>query len=306
MYFPYFRGKQFELIALRENAELLSGSDIIPIIEPVRASLSGLKRCIDTLMEHDCEFILVGNPLFGEMKEDNEPIVSDVLPAVTEYSKCSIGYLVGYQTNFEIIPNSADILHYADRNGRDVARGIEDTGVNVGRHVYFGNKSARYRRNFTGDHENILIQDGFFRRKNREYPPSEFFSDVHLEFSQISMDGFGDFLIVGDDYSDEGGPAWTVAIHLTYFDDEEEGEMYIKHYKSDPPHSQTDPGGKFLEALGKLVEDANTQGSKIRNTQAVQEFFELHDRSHFPGLGYVKKLSMQHHLEIFSEFLNTL
>ena len=30
------------------------------------------------------------------------------------------------------------------------------------------------------------------------------------------MDGFGDFLIVGDDYSDTGGPAYAVAIHLTF------------------------------------------------------------------------------------------
>jgi hypothetical protein len=30
------------------------------------------------------------------------------------------------------------------------------------------------------------------------------------------MDGFGDFLIVGDDYSESGGPAYAIAIHLTF------------------------------------------------------------------------------------------
>lgn len=34
MYFPYFRGKQYELITLRENAHRLGGTGIIPIIEP--------------------------------------------------------------------------------------------------------------------------------------------------------------------------------------------------------------------------------------------------------------------------------
>lgn len=39
MYFPYLRGRQYELIALREllaNNKL--GNNVIPIIEPVRLS----------------------------------------------------------------------------------------------------------------------------------------------------------------------------------------------------------------------------------------------------------------------------
>ena len=37
MYFPYLRGRQFELIALRELLENdLIGDKIIPIIEPIK------------------------------------------------------------------------------------------------------------------------------------------------------------------------------------------------------------------------------------------------------------------------------
>jgi hypothetical protein len=42
MYHPYFRGKQFELITIRESAKLLSDYKFIPIIEPVRESLGSL------------------------------------------------------------------------------------------------------------------------------------------------------------------------------------------------------------------------------------------------------------------------
>ena len=39
MYFPYFRGRQYELIALRELAQKkLIGSLIIPVVEPVKNS----------------------------------------------------------------------------------------------------------------------------------------------------------------------------------------------------------------------------------------------------------------------------
>ncbi len=35
MYHPYFRGKQFELITIREMAALLAEKNFVPVIEPV-------------------------------------------------------------------------------------------------------------------------------------------------------------------------------------------------------------------------------------------------------------------------------
>jgi len=35
---------------------------------------------------------------------------------------------------------------------------------------------------------------------------------------------------------------------------------------------------------------------------AVNEFRQLHANGHFPGLGYVKKLSMKHHIETLADF----
>jgi hypothetical protein len=51
MYFPYFRGKQFELILLRELAGFLKGKKIHPIIEPVRDNITGLLRTLDACEE---------------------------------------------------------------------------------------------------------------------------------------------------------------------------------------------------------------------------------------------------------------
>jgi hypothetical protein len=58
--------------------------------------------------------------------------------------------------------------------------------------------------------------------------------------------------------------------------------------------------GKFAEALSKLVADVKANPNLIYKSNAVTEYFELHSKKHFPGLGYVKKLSMQHHIELMA------
>ena len=58
MYYPYFRGKQFELIAIRESARVISDSGFVPIIEPVRESLVGLNKALKSLTELNAEAIV--------------------------------------------------------------------------------------------------------------------------------------------------------------------------------------------------------------------------------------------------------
>ena len=118
------------------------------------------------------------------------------------------------------------------------------------------------------------------------------------------MNGFGDFLIVGNDYSETGGPAYTVAIHLTFIDPEKDDEMYIHHFKSNRQDTPKDPAGKFAEALDKLLTELQSPTNKIQETSAIQEFKSFHSRRHFPGLGYVKKLSMKHHIETLANYFS--
>ena len=52
MYYPYLRGKQFELILLRENAEFLEKNRIHPIIEPVKSDFTALTRAMEVINEN--------------------------------------------------------------------------------------------------------------------------------------------------------------------------------------------------------------------------------------------------------------
>ena len=70
MYFPYLRGRQFELIAIRELVEKSLLSDaIIPIIEPVKLS-SALTKTMSIFGKSNRELGLVRNPLVGSMRKD--------------------------------------------------------------------------------------------------------------------------------------------------------------------------------------------------------------------------------------------
>jgi hypothetical protein len=89
---------------------------------------------------------------------------------------------------------------------------------------------------------------------------------------------------------------------LTFIDSDKDDEMHIYHFKSDRQDTPTDPAGKFSEALNKLINKLNAPGNKIFESTAIAEFRQLHARRHFPGLGYLKKLSMKHHIETLSNY----
>jgi hypothetical protein len=99
-----------------------------------------------------------------------------------------------------------------------------------------------------------------------------------------------------------GGPAYAVAIHLTFIDPDLDDSMQIYHFVSDRQDTPTDPAGKFAEALAKMITALDKPGSKVLETSAVKEYRALHKEGHFPGLGYVKKLSMNHHIETLANY----
>lgn len=310
MYYPYFRGKQYELITIRENAELMSQSSIIPIIEPVKRSLSGLRKALEALVAQNARFVLVANPLHGELNGGAEELQSGIIEGLlADYEYCQLGFIVDSNTSLDDIQafcqrqnKAVSIIHYGYPRGGELAEAVSEISA-INEHIFIDEccSSRLYRRHFNNDFR-VLIRDGFVKRKNREHPEVEHYSDLHITYEDEGMDGFGDFLTVGDDFMEGGGPAYAIAIHLTYVDPAADNDMFVKHYVSDRTSSPTDPGGKFLEALRKLVDDVNDPESMIFRSEAVGKFLDLHSRGHYPGLGYVKKLSMQHHIELIASF----
>jgi hypothetical protein len=313
MYHPYLRGKQFELILIRDNSDFMANNRMHPIIEPVKEDFKALGRALKLMEEKDVNYTLIINPITGEKPVTTKNILENFIETSDiNFVKMSFGYILNAESNIEdlitLLEKYQDkrfsIIHYGFPNSKAVADRTYNFD-NVKRHIFIDGFAGKlYQRHLKKDGiARILIRDGFkIQRKNSLYPVSEHFSDLQITYPDEGMDGFGDYITVGDAYSETGGPAYAVAIHLTYFD--EDDDMFIYHFISDQTDSPTDPGGKFLEALTKMIHTAESGSSLMFKSKAYNEFKELHDKQHYPGLGYVKKLSMQHHIELIADFLN--
>lgn len=312
MYCPYFRGKQFELSLLREQASFIAQNNIRPILEPVNSNFTPLKRTIQALIDNDSDFVVIINPKYGDLKDNNAPLLRMILEeGFNEYEEMYLGYIVKPDTNLNTLrrdithhhSNNFSIIHYGFPEARRLLPLVTEA-PNVKEHVFIENHSSQlYRRQFGGDGiTRILIRDGFNIMKNADYPDDEHFSDLHLTYTDDNMNGFGDFLIVGDHYVETGGRPYAVAIHITYLN--EDDDMHVRHFISDRTESRADTPGKFQEAVDKLVEELNDENTLLYHSNACNEYIGLCETRHFPQLGYVKKLSMQHHLELMAEFLS--
>jgi len=315
MYHPFLRGKQFELILLREQADLLASSKFVPILEPVKKSLRPLERALMAMEDAGAQVVLIVNPYHGVHTSNDNYLYELITREFSQSENLSIGISLYDTTTRDEVRSllakfenwQPTLIHNGLKNPSAVSQllsATHSTNSNDVRHIFFEKHCGLiYRKKFETAKERVLLKDGFQRQANSRYPDTEFFSDLHLTFGMQGVTGFGDFLTVGDDYSEGGGPAYAVAIHLSFIDVDNDEQMYVHHFKSDRTDSPTDPAGKFAEALTKLAREVNAEDSKILRTDAVEEFLELHKERHFPGLGYAKKLSMQHHIETLASFL---
>ncbi|MHA6688546.1 sce7725 family protein [Mesorhizobium sp. A556] len=312
MYHPYFRGKQFELITIRETAEVMAKAGFVPIIEPVKGTLTGLDRTLKTVCEAGGKAIVIVNPHHGDLAEDGVTISSLLEKGFLDKNGVTAGILLKENTSLAAAwacyekhkAHAPTFIHAGFTEAKALAEILGDS-LKETRHVFFERHCGKlYRKHFKGAYR-ALLRDGFEKRRNADHQkvPVEKFSDLHVTFEEEDMNGFGDFLIVGDDYSEGGGPAYAVAIHLTFINPNDDDIMYIYHFVSSTNDTPTDPGGKFAQALAKLIAKLESGNSKLFESSAIKEFRGLHENGHFPGLGSVKKLSMRHHIETLADFL---
>lgn len=313
MYYPYFRGKQFELLAIRESANLIKEARFVPIIEPVRASPTNLIRALDSLAIEGANAIVVVNPSCGDYSENSGDISDLLQQRYCGLDSIGVGVILTPEMRIEQVDAILDnfknrnvtLIHAGFTGSRVLSEKLANDSLHCGNIFLEDQTNHLYRRYFDGK-PRILVGDGFVQMKNADYPPVDSFSDLHITFEEQNMDGYGDFLTVGNNFSAGGGPAYAVAIHMTFIDPDEDDAMFIYHFKSDTNDTPTDPAGKFSQALDKLIEKLNSGSSHLLETSAVLEFRSLHETGHFPGLGYIKKLSIKHHLETLAAYRNSV
>ena len=303
VYFPIFRGRQFELIALRDLVNMDALSDkIVPIIEPVKFSSTYLKT-IDAFIKKKHELGIIRNPQVGELVNKNiaetdeakEQLNSSLIfPCLYVTSSLADNLAVLNNENRKIndtvlLCDSHDGIHfYKEIIGKEEPKLdlIPDNGD--------FRRSIRHNRVIWADHFNKLPKNSDYAEVN-----DEFFSSDHLYYEEDGYVGFSDYSVIGRDYNESGFAPYAVAIHVVYFN--EDNELRIRHFVSDSNNDIRDPARKFAEAAFKLDEWNKNQQL---NTIGMREFRNDYTHGIYPGLGNVKKWSIMHHLELMSQHLD--
>ncbi|MGJ1317748.1 sce7725 family protein [Sphingobacterium spiritivorum] len=308
MYQPYIRGKQFELIGLKELTQpvlIPSKAKISPIIEPVKDS-STLRNTIKELAGNDINFTVIVNPQVGSFKNAGD-IFEIINSAVGDYRNYQVGVIfhnkIDHTKAINILKEFADaipalsIIHKAEfDNISDILALYQEISTIKYNVINISSTSRRYFRNF--ERGTLVELDDYFnaQTKNSDYlkVDESNFSEEHLYYREEGFEGFADYLAIGEEYSESGFLPYAVAIHLSYVEQETK-KIRIKHFVSDSNNDTSDIAGKFAEALEKLIAWCDqTDYDSI----AIPIYREYYRTGHFPGLGTLKKLSLMNHIDL--------
>lgn len=314
-YYPYFRGRQFELIALREMIDdgVLS-QDIVPIVEPVKVS-STLISTFDRFCKAKRDIAIVVNPEYGSFLDEVMGLPDNRKKEVTEVLRSE-------NVHHAILQNS--MMERIIEMAHERIKLEEGRWLAVYTNGEYLDKSLELCERYGIHYETNLIPDGVaFRRRirtnrisfrdvfrkqprNSDYQnqEDELFTEEHCYAVDEKYDGTGDYSIVGSDYVDSGFAPYAVAIHIVYLG--EKGALRVRHFVSDSNDGIDDPAGKFKEAASKAVKWIAENKSKCPITCGLSQLIDAYEHGMYPGLGSVKKFTIMHHLELMGQILHDM
>jgi len=318
MYFPVLRGKRFELLALRESADLFGRSRLFfPVIEPVRARTlsTDLRRAAEALAGAGVDLGVVVNPTVGELAGSGgaESIVAeiatwppevlarlDVVIAMEEGGNQD-GAARALSAQSAVNPLPRWMLCTADF---DVERvGVLPTSAVVAGVIAPRARTARRLAAGIQPPPAILeIEDPFpLMQRNRDYlgRGERIFTDQHLYYADEGLAGFADYATIGAPFRDGGGSPNYVTIHWTYTKPEPRADgfpIFLQHFSSSDAELDLDVGAKFHAAVGSLLDAMDAL--EAPETAATATLRDHYEKETFPGLGVLKKLSLTNHFSV--------
>ena len=313
MYYPYLRGKQYELIALREfSQEIPDNQYICPIIEPVKSNLKSLQNAVDILRDNGMEFVLILNPNEGDFKHNNVDLLSNIAgldhrnkwkPALLYTNNCS------FLRDF-ISKNDLENVVIIFKDGIDFVQDdhLEEFLTSEKERIFAivnGAADTRASKHIL-DHIGIPVirlDDKFNNQKrNVDYTlmQEEPFTEEPFYYQEDGFIGFSDYTTLPKNFVEGGMMPYAIAIHITFKGRED--IIYIRHFVSDTNTDQKNIQRKFAEA-GRKVMDFFSKHSDYYRGEAIAELNSYINDGKYPGLGMIKKISVKHHLELISNIL---
>lgn len=313
MYYPYLRGKQFELKALRDfSSENKDEDKILPIIEPVNQLINALSLAIDQLKANGMIFSIIVNPNDGDYR--HKTVSFDILKSKPDLAEAKGVWIPAYlyqgqplELDREITssPWEEVILVFktcADVDNKDVSSLISNRKVKTVVNNFGKTVSRRVKKAIKDSGKSLVCFEDCFvnKKRNADYmnDVDEPFSEMFYYWKEEGFDGFGDYTALPSEYAEGGMLPYALAIHLTYL--KAEDQIYVHHFVSDSNFDQSNIKGKFYEAASKI--EPFFEG-KIHTASVDELIAKANDPDGYPGLGYLKKLSVKNHLELLKQVI---
>lgn len=311
MYFPYLRGKQFELKALRDySAENRNEQQIHPIIEPVNQSINALSLAIDQLKANGMKFSIIMNPNDGDFK--HKTVSFDILLSKPELAVTDDVWIPAYLYQGHALELDKEITESvwnrvilvfktcADVDNPDVATLISNAKVTTVINNFGKTVSRRVKKAIKDAGKSLVCFEDCFvnRKRNADYLSAEDepFSEMFCYWQEEGFDGFGDYTSLPSEYAEGGMLPYALAIHLTYLKSED--QIYVHHFVSDSNYDQSNIKGKFYEAASKIEPFFE---NRIHTASIDELILRANNSDGYPGLGYLKKISVKNHLELIKQ-----
>lgn len=307
MYYPILKGKQYELAALKELVGHIPVGNVCPILEPVNSSLVPLATTIIELTSAGITSWVVINPSQGDFGSGSgSNITGTLVTTITTLGKGAGVFVPCVKVRDATDVSAIALLRSIATPFVAYVEGVITPALNqdlMRASAVALNPEKNDQTIWSGLPSVVLFHDGFDKKsRNLDYSVESFYSNFHIQYRSCpNAIGFGDYTILGERFSEGGGPAYVVTLHLSYLDGSRMNGMYVRHFSSYSDNdSQSDPGGKFREALDLLVSHVSLNPTNFANTAGLQDFLTLHGSRHYPGLGVVKKISIKHHIQTLS------
>lgn len=300
IYYPYLRGRMYDLLALKELVEKkLLSKNIIPIIEPVRDSKE-LLQTIQTMIKFQHPFSVIANPQVSVYGLNDTKLFP--LPDLSKLNFFYPSAILAADFSSEFVQTSGSQKSLLIAKDYELLKAYQKTRVLQTVDKVLIPDVARMQQ-LVFDKSVKLTDSLTFVKHVEDYQllEDEFFEPADWYHQVDNFKGFGDYSMVGHVYFDKGMPSRAIALHVIYAT--KTGELRIHHFVSNSNEKMSGQREKFFEALNKMIPWCQKNISGLNKTPALEELLSYAQQNKFPGLGVVKKLSLMHHFELMSRLL---
>ena len=317
MYYPYLRGKQFEFLALRAISTDLDEEHrarVLPIIEPVKRADSSdtlTAVALRAMLESGMVFSYIMNPVCGDFEAGREIYFPEDLKTILIPQGAWLPALLltgdAAWINQEAIrlidDNGFNELLVVLQKNEEVSKWDAILSMKEVKTIVCCDADSRSTfRNLRRYGKDIVRLDDCFQseQRNKDFRGKEDqrFNDNVAYYAEDGFAGFGDYTALPGPYVRGGMLPWVVAIHMTY--NKNEDEVWIHHFLSETNDNGAENiQGKFNEAA-KQVKPFFEQQYPQDMTKAIVKLHQYVEDGHYPGLGTLKKLSIEHHITLMS------